>query len=163
MSNLCILITQYYLYTNATITHWRFLLVTLPTWERQTNAIKFGGSAFTIMVSWLSYAKTRSVALICDSSTIKTDQGAVQLRHWYRIHALWCGCPMLSCTLLRLLTLIRDVPTFTGVGRCFDTITHAHWRKPDISWCLHTIVWNGGVLCRLSYIISLKLCPRKGT
>ena len=137
--------------------------MTPPTWEPQTNAIKFGVSAFTFMVSWLSYAKTRSIVLICDSSMIKTDQLGVQWRHWYGSHMLCSGCKLLRHALLRSLALIHDVRTFTGTCRHFDTITHVHWQKPDILWHSRMIKCKGGVFSRNDFIISLKLCPKKET
>ena len=82
---------------------------------------KIGGSALTFMVSRLSYAKTRSVALICDSSTIKIDEVSVQLRHWYRSHMLCHSCTMFSHALLHSLALIHDAGMFTGARRRFDT------------------------------------------
>ena len=84
--------------------------------------MKFGGSSFTFMVSRLSYARTRSVVLIYDSSTIKTDQVAVQLRHWYGSNTLCHGCMTLGRALLRSLALKHDVCTFTGACRRFKTI-----------------------------------------
>ena len=104
------------------------------------------------MVSRLSYARTRSVALMYDSSTIATDQVAVQLRHWYGSNTLCRGCATLSRALLRSLTLKHDVRTFTGACRRFDTITHAHWRKPDNSRRSHTIKWKAA--CSVDIIIS---------
>ena len=104
------------------------------------------------MVSRLSYARTRSVALMYDSSTIATDQVAVQLRHWYGSNTLCRGCATLSRALLRSLALKHDVRTFTGACRRFDTITHAHWRKPDNSRRSHTIKWKAA--CSVDIIIS---------
>ena len=98
-----------------------------------------------------------------DSSTIKTDQVAVQLRHWYGSHTLCRGCTTLGCALLRSLALKHDERTFADARRRFDTITHPHWWKPDISWRSHKIKWKGVVLSRHDYIILLKVCPKKET
>ena len=138
-------------------------VVAPPTWEPHKNAIKFGVSNFTFVAPRLPYAKARSVALTCDSSAIKTDQVAVQWRHWYGSHTLCHGCTTLNYTFRRPLALIHDVCAFTGARRRFATITHGHWWKPVISrrskHDIKHIKRKGRV--NSANLISLKYCFRE--
>ena len=80
-------------------------VVTPPTWEPQTNAIKFSASAFTF------------------SSAIETDQVVVHLQHWYGSHTLCRGCTMLSRTLLGSLAMYAGSLVLVGTSTPSLTLT----------------------------------------
>ena len=149
----------------ATITHWRFLLenrhdtANLRTADERHKiwrfCFHFHGITAVVRQDTLSCAHLRQQY---DQDWSSGGSVAALVR---KPHAL----SRLHDAQSRFDAFVgsQDVRTFTGARRRFDTITHAHWRTPDISWRPHTIKWNGGVLSRHSYITSLKLCPKKET